>query len=86
MAEALAIVGLVSSIVQFVDFSSKLVERLNEFLSNLEEVPKTFKDIKTELPLLINTLKRTEDQVRAGDAAEIRRMRWFRWWRVAEIS
>src|SRR5271169_5169660 len=37
MAEALAIVGLVSSIVQFVDYSSKLVERLSEFQSNLGE-------------------------------------------------
>jgi len=70
MAEALAIVGLVSSIVQFVDYSSKVVERLSEFQSNLDEVPKTFKDIKTELPLLINTLKRTEDQVRAGDVSQ----------------
>jgi hypothetical protein len=70
MAEALVIVGLVSSIVQFVDYSSKVVERLGEFQSNLDEVPKTFKDIKTELPLLINTLKRTEDQVRAGDVSQ----------------
>jgi hypothetical protein len=70
MAEALAIVGLVSSIVQFVDYSSKVVERLSEFQSNFDEVPKTFKDIKTELPLLINTLNRTEDQVRAGDVSQ----------------
>jgi hypothetical protein len=67
MAEALAIIGLVSSIVQFVDFSSKIVERLSEFQSSLNEVPKTFRDIKSELPLLIDVLKRTESQVHCGD-------------------
>ena len=62
MAEALAIVGLVSSIVQFVDFGSKIVDRLNEFRSSLDEVPKCFRDLKTELPLLSETLKRTKTQ------------------------
>ena len=56
MAEALAIVSLISSIVQFVDFSSKIVHRLNEFHSSLDEVPKSFRDVKIELPLLVDTL------------------------------
>src|ERR1700733_11605573 len=62
MAEALAIVGLVSSIAQFVDFSSRIVDRLNEFHSSLDEVPKCFRDLKTELPLLSETLRRTKTQ------------------------
>ena len=55
MAEALAIVGLVSAIVQFVDFGGKIMERLNEFNSDIQEVPKTFQAVKVQLPLLINT-------------------------------
>ena len=43
MAEALAIVGLVSAIVQFVDFGGKVLERLNEFNSDVHDVPKRFK-------------------------------------------
>jgi hypothetical protein len=66
MAEALAIVGLVSSIVQFVDFGSKIVHRLSEFHSTLEEVPKSFRDIKIELPLLVDTLERTRKQTEDG--------------------
>lgn len=66
MAEALAIVGLISSIVQFVDFSSKIVDRLNEFQSSLDEVPKSFRDIKIELPLLVDTLERTKKQTEDG--------------------
>lgn len=34
MAEALAVVGLVSAIVQFVGFRGKVAERLDEFKSN----------------------------------------------------
>jgi N-terminal domain on NACHT_NTPase and P-loop NTPases len=66
MAEALAIVGLVSSIVQFVDFSSKIVHRLNEFHASLDEVPESFRDIKIELPLLVDTLERTKKQTEDG--------------------
>ena len=66
MAEALAIVGLVSAIVQFIDFGSKIVNRLDEFQSRINEVPPTFRDIKIELPLLLNTLERTKEQAEAG--------------------
>lgn len=66
MAETLAIVGLVSSIVQFVDCSSTIVHRLHEFQSSLDEVPKSFRDIKIELPLLVDTLQRTKKQTEDG--------------------
>ncbi|KAI9779071.1 MAG: hypothetical protein M1839_007737 [Geoglossum umbratile] len=63
MAEAVAILGLVSSIIQIVEFGSEVVSRLNEFQSS---VPKTFRDIKIQLPLLIDTLKQTQRQADAG--------------------
>jgi hypothetical protein len=66
MAEALAIVGLVSAIVQFIDFGAKIVERLNEFNSDVHEVPKTFQAIEVQLPLLIDTLHRTQQQASDG--------------------
>jgi hypothetical protein len=66
MAEALAIVSLVSAIVQFVDFGSKIVERLQDFHSSVHEVPKAFRDVKVELPLLLDTLKWTQTQAESG--------------------
>ena len=66
MAEALVIVGLVSAIVQFVDFSSKIVDRLQDFHSSVNEAPKAFRDVKVELPLLLDTLKRTQAQAESG--------------------
>jgi hypothetical protein len=70
MAEALAIVGLVSAIVQFVDFGGKVLERLNEFNSDLHEVPKTFQAISTQLPLLIDTLQRINQRVTGGHVSD----------------
>jgi hypothetical protein len=65
MAEALVVAGLVSAIVQFIDFGSKIIERLDEFKSNLGNVPKSFRDIEAEIPLLLDTLKRTMEEAEA---------------------
>ena len=65
MAEALVAASLVSAIVQFIDFGSKIIERLDEFKSNVDNVPKSFQDIKAEIPLLLNTLKQTKEEAEA---------------------
>ncbi len=66
MAEAFATVAIVSSIVQLVDFGSRLVSRLNEFQSSVKETPKAFRQIKTEIPLLLNVLSQTKEVIDAG--------------------
>jgi N-terminal domain on NACHT_NTPase and P-loop NTPases len=66
MAEAFAIVGLASAIVQFVDFSTKIIQRLDEFKSRVGEVPQTFRDLKIQLPLLRDTLKRAKAEAEVG--------------------
>ena len=67
MAEGVAVIGLVSAIAQLVDFGSKIINRLNDFQSNAGQVPRAFRDIKSQLPLLLNTLQRTKAQAEAGD-------------------
>ena len=66
MAEALAVIGLVSAIVQFVDFGNKIVSRVSEFQSSINDVPKSLRDTLVELPLLLDTLKRTKEQAEDG--------------------
>jgi hypothetical protein len=66
MAEALAVVGIVASIVQLVDFGSKVLLRLNEFQSSLGEIPKTYRHVKAELPVLLDTLGQTKHAISAG--------------------
>ena len=62
MAEAVIAIGLASSIVQLIDFGTKLLGRLNEFGSDIEGLPRSFAGIKSRLPLLIDSLSRTKAQ------------------------
>jgi hypothetical protein len=66
MAEALAVVSVVASIVQLVDFGSRVLLRLNEFQSSVGEIPKTFQHIKAELPVLLDTLEQTKTAIQTG--------------------
>ncbi|KAN0082303.1 P-loop containing nucleoside triphosphate hydrolase protein [Elaphomyces granulatus] len=70
MAEALAVVGMVSSIVGLVDFGSKVLHRLNDFQSSCGEIPETFKHVKAELPILLETLDQTKVAVEKGSIKE----------------
>src|ERR1700722_8852308 len=66
MAEALALVSIVANIVQLVDFGSKILHRLTEFQSSLEDVPESFRHIKAKLPLLLHTLQQTKEAIETG--------------------
>jgi hypothetical protein len=70
MAETLAVVGVVASIVQLVNFGSKVLRRLNDFQSNVREIPKPFKHVKDELPILLETLRQTKGAVEQGSISE----------------
>ena len=70
MAEALAVVGVVSSIVQLVDYAAKVVARLNDFARSAGEVPRAFRQIKTELPLIADSLRRIRDRAPASGVEE----------------
>jgi NACHT NTPase-like protein len=67
MAEALAVVGVVSSIVGLVGFGSKVLHRLNDCRG---EIPETFKHVKDELPILLETLDQTKVAVEKGSIKE----------------
>ncbi|OCK72835.1 hypothetical protein K432DRAFT_411387, partial [Lepidopterella palustris CBS 459.81] len=70
MAEAFAVIGVVASIVQLVDFGSKVLLRLNEFQSSVGEIPKTFQHIKAELPVLLDTLEQTKTVLQTGSVRD----------------
>lgn len=70
MAEAIAIVGIVASIVQLVDFSSRVLRRLDEFQSNQGELPGSFRHVKAELPVLKYTLQYIRDAIEAGSGED----------------
>ena len=66
MAEALAVVGIVANIIQLVDFGTRVLKRPEEYQSTLVEIPKTFRHIKAELPVLLDALRQTKAAIDAG--------------------
>jgi hypothetical protein len=58
MAEALAAVGLAASIATLVEFSTKIIKRLDEFAAAKDNIPKSSRDIKGKLLLVSNTVRR----------------------------
>ncbi|KAF2500541.1 TPR-like protein [Lophium mytilinum] len=70
MADALAVISVVASIVQLVDFGNRVLLRLNEFHTSAGEVPKTFQHIKAELPVLLDTLEQTKTGIQSGSVRD----------------
>ena len=64
--EAIAVVSFVSAIAGLIDFSSKVVKRLDDFQSNTHDIPQALQHVKTILPTTISGLKRMRDGARAG--------------------
>ena len=65
MAEAVAVIGLVSSIASLVELSAIVVSRLREFASKTSDVPESFRSLSVRLPLLTATLERITAQAQA---------------------
>ena len=65
-AEAVAVISIIANITALTDFTCGVISRTKEYGENAHDVPRAFRDIKTELPLICSTLKRTEDRVRSG--------------------
>lgn len=70
MAETLAAVSIVASVVQLVDFGTRLLKRLEEYRSTFAEIPETFRHIKVELPVLLDALRQTKAAIDAGSLPE----------------
>jgi N-terminal domain on NACHT_NTPase and P-loop NTPases len=64
--EAVAAIGLAASITTFIELGVKVAKRLKDFHSQINEVPEAFRSLKENLPLTINTLKKTRNQVNSG--------------------
>jgi N-terminal domain on NACHT_NTPase and P-loop NTPases len=66
MAEALAAIGLVSAIVQFVEFGTKIIGRFHSLQKEVADGPKVFQDVRTRLPLMLDLVKKIRIQIEAG--------------------
>ncbi|KAK1047098.1 hypothetical protein LTR74_017830 [Friedmanniomyces endolithicus] len=61
MADPITIVGAIASVVQLIDFSTRVLIRLNEYQSNHKELPSAFAHIASQLPILREILEKSKD-------------------------
>ena len=69
-AEALAVIGIIANILQLLDFTSKAISRVKEYGEDARDIPKTFRDIQTRLPLVVQILGEIETRVSHGQVSE----------------
>ncbi|KAL8719074.1 MAG: hypothetical protein Q9225_003869 [Loekoesia sp. 1 TL-2023] len=70
MAEAMATVGFVAAIANLSCFAKKLVDRWKEFHSRSKHVPKAFRSIYTQLPLVVSSLEQIRNQAEGSLLSE----------------
>lgn len=63
MAEAVAVVGVIASAIQIIDFTTTLFIRLNEYRSKGTELPSAFVHIANQLPVLRTVLGKIREAI-----------------------
>jgi len=66
MAEPIAVVGVIASIGQLIDFSGRILCRFEEFQAAAGEIPKSFCQISIEIPLLKSALEDLNEALDRG--------------------
>ena len=69
MAEV-AVVSLIATIAQLVDFSSKVISRLKEYQGSAKGTMASFRSLEITLPLIIVTLRHLSEQAKTGGVAK----------------
>ena len=68
--EAIAVIGAITNIIQLVEYTNKVINRIKEYSQGDRVLPKIFRDIHTTLPLIGITLSEIEAHVSKGQIAE----------------
>ena len=66
MAEALAVASIVANVFQIVGFAGEVVERLDYCLGRVEDAPRLWKEIRTTLPILKQTVSQAKANAEAN--------------------
>ncbi|KAE9370158.1 TPR-like protein [Stipitochalara longipes BDJ] len=69
-AEAFAVIGVISSILQLVDFSTDVYERAKGFSHDARELPSVFQNIDSILPTVRSSLEQTQKRIEASEFDE----------------
>lgn len=64
--DPLTALSLAAAAAQFIELAAKVIHRLSDFSADLDQTPKAFRQIKTELPLIVDGLRRIDERNREG--------------------
>ena len=67
MAEAIAVISFISAVASLTNYGKIVVKRLNDFRSNVRDLPGVFLYIGHQLPLLITTVDKIYERAKNGD-------------------
>ena len=65
-AEAIAVIGIISNILQLVEFSSKVYDRVKDFTDEAHDIPKAFRESRNKLELVSASLSKTKARASMG--------------------
>ena len=68
--EVFAVLGIIANVVAVVDFSSKAIDRVKESLEDTRQFSKAFQSLQSLLPLMSETLRKTEQHAKAEGLEE----------------
>ena len=66
MAETLAIVGLASSIISFVDAAQKVISRLKDYWESGRELPKAYANVRNQLAFMVPEVEEMKNEYHRG--------------------
>ena len=66
MPEPIATISLVTSVISLIEFSIKVTARFREYNNRTKGLPKMFKDLEVNLPLILDVLKRIQNHAESG--------------------
>jgi len=71
MAEVLAAVSILANFISLVEFGGKVLSRLQDYRHSSRRLPSAFQGIAVDLPLVLDTLRRTHDKAKTGAVSDI---------------
>lgn len=65
--EVLSVLGIISNILQIIDFSVDVYERAKNFSQDVNDIPKAFRNTGEVLPLVKSALQQTQARITEGE-------------------
>lgn len=70
MAEAFAVISIITNIINLIDTSVKTYDRAKGFCDDIKDIPKTFRSIRNVLPSVSDSLLQSQRQIETGEIDE----------------